>query len=392
MRGKNSKKILSLVFGDAAFDGRLIRFVEVIEKKFPIEVISLDLGGSVTWQNAKVKKVKLKKTPGRKVTNHLVFWFYCLLTAFRSKPSVIVGHNFFTVFPAMVLAKLTRSKFVYDAYELIIPEKAAPKNLRNQIWYLLEKLSVHRANLVIVANEQRAKIMQVHYGLCYRPLVIPNFPGSPKYVIPQSEIFRYYPIVEKARKYPRLLLYQGYIDSQRGLFHFIDAMQLLDESYCLLLVGSGPDLEMLRAYVEKIGLSGRILFAGPVPHDYLYSISRICDLGIVTYPYTGLNNIYCSPNKLFEYAVAGLPVVTTAQPPLREMVERYQIGICIQQAVNSCEQARVCANAIKKAFDMITVFKNNLPDFVEAHKWENEAKKLEGAMTALIEEKCSNGF
>ena len=43
-----------------------------------------------------------------------------------------------------------------------------------------------------------------------------------------------------------------------------------------------------------------------------------------------LNALYCAPNKIFEYAGFGIPMIGTDVLGLREPFERYDIGICCQ--------------------------------------------------------------
>ncbi len=50
------------------------------------------------------------------------------------------------------------------------------------------------------------------------------------------------------------------------------------------------------------------------------------DLGIIPYKAVDLNHLYCSPNKLFEYAVAELPFLANDLPYLREVVDTYGFG------------------------------------------------------------------
>ena len=44
---------------------------------------------------------------------------------------------------------------------------------------------------------------------------------------------------------------------------------------------------------------------------------------------TCLNHYYCLPNKLFEYAMAGLPVIVSNMKEMRELVEKYDMGIVV---------------------------------------------------------------
>jgi glycosyltransferase involved in cell wall biosynthesis len=44
---------------------------------------------------------------------------------------------------------------------------------------------------------------------------------------------------------------------------------------------------------------------------------------------TCLNHTYCLPNKLFEYMLAGIPVIISDLPEIAEVVREYDTGITV---------------------------------------------------------------
>jgi len=83
----------------------------------------------------------------------------------------------------------------------------------------------------------------------------------------------------------------------------------------LVLVGTGPAEEGLRARAREVGVEDRLHFAGTRPHDRIPAILPAFDLGLVP-----AINPYASPLKLHEYMAAGLPTVAPDQPNLREVL------------------------------------------------------------------------
>jgi glycosyltransferase involved in cell wall biosynthesis len=51
-------------------------------------------------------------------------------------------------------------------------------------------------------------------------------------------------------------------------------------------------------------------------------------LGIVGYNHDSLNNLYCAPNKIYEYGSFGIPILANDVPGLTATVERYSAGVC----------------------------------------------------------------
>ncbi len=137
-------------------------------------------------------------------------------------------------------------------------------------------------------------------------------------------------------------------------------------------MGDGPDLLHLQDLAAEVTRQGRFAVLGRVPNHLLPAITAQADVGIVTYPYEGLNNIYCSPNKIFEYAQAGLPVVATEQPPLKEMVESYGIGELLGRDDGPMEIADTLRNVVEHK----ERYCERLHDFLLVHTWQNESARV----------------
>jgi len=149
------------------------------------------------------------------------------------------------------------------------------------------------------------------------------------------------------------------------------------------LIGDGPDRGRIAQIIQESGLSEDVVLLGIVPHEELNEILARCAIGIVTYPETGLNNIYCAPNKIIEYPRAGLPVVTTGQPLLQSLLERYKIGaVCRRNAHTTTTEA---ARTILSVVDSLAAYRRNLQRFLNDHQWTDEAKKLLNAVGELAE-------
>jgi glycosyltransferase involved in cell wall biosynthesis len=63
-----------------------------------------------------------------------------------------------------------------------------------------------------------------------------------------------------------------------------------------------------------------VRFENPVDTNKLVSAAGEADVGIIPYLPTNLNNYLASPNKLFEYIQAGLPIAASDSPVMRRVV------------------------------------------------------------------------
>lgn len=57
---------------------------------------------------------------------------------------------------------------------------------------------------------------------------------------------------------------------------------------------------------------------------------RQADIGFVSYSMRSISEILCAPNKVIEYAQAGLPMVATFQPTIRRMFETHPMGRLVE--------------------------------------------------------------
>lgn len=112
-------------------------------------------------------------------------------------------------------------------------------------------------------------------------------PGVDQDVYSPDNGARFFPEIERdfqLRPGDPTVLYVGRLSIAKHIPMLIDAVSLLPGDTRLLLVGGGPDEKYLRAYVDRRGLSGRVIFAGS-QHEKLpgfYAVSRVSVLPTTT--------------------------------------------------------------------------------------------------------------
>ncbi len=189
------------------------------------------------------------------------------------------------------------------------------------------------AEMVIVPEYNRAHIQKAYWGLEKVPYVLPNTPE----VLNKS---REREIVHEgnkrkiaALKDKKIILYQGTFGYERVLDAFILATRLLGEEYVVVLMGSdGAEVqELKRKYPE-------IVYVDFMQAPEHLTVTSHAHIGILSYVNTQnirhfdpLNAIYCAPNKIFEYAAYGVPMIGNDIPGLAVPFERFHIGKCAQE-------------------------------------------------------------
>ena len=100
-----------------------------------------------------------------------------------------------------------------------------------------------------------------------------------------------------------------------GIDLILDAAKELPEVN-FLLVGDGPSKAMAVAHAGREGLCN-VRFMEPVPKAELPRLLGACDVGIHAVTPLDVFLKGMSPNKLFDYLAAGLPIVSNAREALR---------------------------------------------------------------------------
>ena len=144
------------------------------------------------------------------------------------------------------------------------------------------------------------------------------------------------------------IVYTGTLGAANALGTLIDAAALLRDlpDVTILLVGQGRERAELEARRDALGLTN-VRFLGPVPKPQVQSVLAACDVcynGMTANP---LLRFGVSPNKLFEYLVAGKLVLNSVDSGDFKPVERHEAGRTVAP-----ENPQAVANAIRRIHAM----------------------------------------
>jgi glycosyltransferase involved in cell wall biosynthesis len=252
---------------------------------------------------------------------------------FRGIGAGLVHANDLNVLPAaFLLARYWRAPLLYDSHELWVALDVSWSPFRRRLYGMLERAIIRRVDATITVNGAIAGELASRYGIA-RPAVVMNCPEvtasatSAADQDPPAEVDL--PAAGNSSigdERPLRVIYQGMLNANRGLIEAIDAVAGV-EGVELAIRGPGALRDVLQQHIEARGLGGRACLLPPVPmHDLVSALDGFA-VGLVPYLPVGMNNLLCSPNKLFEYMAAGLAVVCSDLPVLREIVESADCGL-----------------------------------------------------------------
>ena len=235
------------------------------------------------------------------------------------------AHDLNTLPVAAALSRRTGGRLIYDAHELY-PDISTLSRLESRIWRLVERRLIRRADRVLTVCDSIADVLARRYGVS-RPTVVLNcplrLPPSPTRdgVDPLRGPLGLAPDVP-------VVLYQGGFSPNRGLGTLVLSARLL-RAGVVVLMGWGSLEAELRTAIETEGLEERIMLLPPVPQSDVVLACTHATLGVIPYEPRGLNNLFSTPNKLFDFMAAGVPLVGTQMPELTRFIVGCDIGVTV---------------------------------------------------------------
>lgn len=193
-------------------------------------------------------------------------------------------------------------------------------------WYQRNMKRIAPQMDVLTACEpHRAQYMVDWWKLDSQPYILPNKPYThprQRYMEGSTPELRQAIAAMKGKK---SILYQGSIVADRDLSLLATALKTMDSDYYLVLSGHTE-----KGNIERLqSLYDRVLYLGNLPapaHLELTSHATIC---VAYYKDNCINNRYCAPNKIYEYAGCGVPMLCNDIPGLTETVGKAGAAECV---------------------------------------------------------------
>lgn len=288
-------------------------------------------------------------------------WIFLRRAGMRA--DIIYANDYDTLLAGYLMSRIGHAVLIYDSHELYSDLLEDSPRIYKRLIEFFEGALARKAAVVITVNNPIAKILETRYHLASPPIVIYN---TPYY---QSADGR-----SDAPNPPYKLLYHGMYLPGRNLDDLIISMQEV-ENFHLYFRGYGVLEESLRSLVKQLGLQSKVTFLERVTMQELVSTAKDFDMGIVPYPGSQkqLNSYYCTPNKIFEYMMAGLALAVSDLPVLREIVTTHGVGVVFDTA--SPAQMAATLNRITRQ-DLIRMKASALKAARETYNFEQESAKL----------------
>lgn len=141
----------------------------------------------------------------------------------------------------------------------------------------------------------------------------------------------------------------------------------------LLIVGDGPQREMLEQLAVDEGIADLTVFTGSVQHGEIPSWIARMDIAVA--PYDDMQNFYFSPLKVFEYMAAGKAIVASRIGQITSSLTDAEDALLYQPgSVESL--ANQILNLLNNPEMRDTLAKNARASAVANHSWSNNASSV----------------
>ena len=267
------------------------------------------------------------KTPARAAARRLLRWVSTLayyaraIAAVRAmRPDLVHCNDYNTMWIGLATRLLHRSAVVYDSHELW-----ADRNLRSEPrWWLVacEALFVRVADRVVTTSPAYAEELARRYRIP-APAVVRNIPERAAESEPSG--------ASRALDGDgRTAIYVGGLQPGRGIEQSIRAIAIAPDVRLRLLGPAAPEYRAgLEELVRSLSLEDRVELAEPVPPRELLDAVSGAGVGLALIEPVCLSYRLTLPNKLFEYALAGLPILGSDLPMIARFVDEHGLGATV---------------------------------------------------------------
>jgi glycosyltransferase involved in cell wall biosynthesis len=281
-----------------------------------------------------------------RIVNWMSYAVMALVVGLRQpRPAVVYASSphLLTGLSGWVLARLRRVPFVLEIRDLwpqILADtgRLSPTSRVYRAVKRLERFLYRQADAIVVLTEgvarevadtparhrskRRIDATKIH--------LIPNGADPADFVIdaPRSSLRRRFGFRGVT------IVYAGAHGPANGLDFVLDAaLELRDElpEAHFVLVGDGLTKPALVARATELGLEN-VRFLDPIPKNEIPALLSAADVGLHVLGDLPLFLYGVSPNKLFDYMAAGLPVLTNTAGEGGDLVKNHDAGVVVGPA------------------------------------------------------------
>lgn len=355
--------------GDIFRDSRALRFIDALSPDYEVHAIT----ASDELKKEQQEQFFLHSFSSLRHISltFALFDYYrkAIPLARKIKADIYIASDLYSLPVASAGAKENHAKLVYDSRELYSSIAALhERKITQRFWSLIENHFVKHASVITTVNQSIANILKEKFPL-QRIEVIHNYPIIRD--VTKTNLFRETLSIPSQYK---ILLSQGGLQKGRGAFIIVDSLKSLTDCVIVFL-GSGKLKEGILSYAKINNVIDRVYIHDAVRSDELPDYTASADIGLCIIENLGMSYYLSLPNKLFEYIAAGIPVVGSDFPEIKNVIEKNKIGLTV-----SPNDIEAIVSSIRKLLDEENNYHecvNNCTRVKNEFDWKNDRPKLQ---------------
>jgi glycosyltransferase involved in cell wall biosynthesis len=266
----------------------------------------------------------------------------CIVRLLQTPADMYHVHVEKAFLPAYIVARLRRKPLIFDLPDLPFWDPYLTR------WRILTALSsgllarlVPYCSRIITASPLYAQEISKRYPEPEITLIrnVPSYRALAK----SDRLHRYLGLDADVR----IALYQGAVKPDRELHRLVLAARYPEPETVIVILGPSfrGVADQLEELSKKEGVADRVKILPPVHYDELLDWTASADIGLPFFtPTNSLNTRYTLPNKLFEYLMAGLPVLSLEADAIADVIRTYDVG----RVVSSLEPSALAEGINRK--------------------------------------------
>jgi glycosyltransferase involved in cell wall biosynthesis len=374
-------KVAFTVTNCICYDQRVLKIAGVISKlNCDVEIIGRKRDLCCNSQSVPFKTKRFGMLFRKGFLFYMFFNIRLFLYLLFHRHDLLVANDLDTLLPGYLVSRIRKIPLVFDSHEYFtgIPE-VQNRPFVKYVWKTIEKsILPGLSNIMTVSNGIASKYREEYRVF---PLIVMNCAISSDHIMPVSR-----ESLGIGQEKLVVILQGTGINWGRGGEELIKAV-FLAENVFLLIVGSGHALEKMKEMTNELGISGRVKYVSTLPWERMLGYTRSADLGVTLDADTSLNHQFSLPNKLFDYISAGVAVVTSDLPEIREIISEFGCGIILDEVTP--ENIASTLNELDRNRQKLEELRKNATRASAKLNWENESRKISEFYLRILKE---NGY
>jgi glycosyltransferase involved in cell wall biosynthesis len=176
----------------------------------------------------------------------------------------------------------------------------------------------------------------------------------------------------------RIALYQGYMQENRELHRLVLAAKYLAPNIVIVMMGRASETvyAQLAALIAHEQVGERVKLLPAVPYAELLDWTASADIGLTIFsPDYSPSIRFTLPNKLFEYLMAGRPVISAQLDAIVDVINTYDVG-CVVPSDNPSAIGAAINAMLADTTALTRMHRNALEVARNEFLWEKEQHVL----------------